>query len=113
MSAVLEEAGKLASQVLAPLNQTGDRQGSRLVDDVVHTPEGWKDAYRQFIEGGWNGLSLEPEYGGQGLPWLLAMAVQEMWHSANMSFGLCPMLTQAAVEAILKHGSAEQKALFV
>jgi alkylation response protein AidB-like acyl-CoA dehydrogenase len=112
VSAVLEEAGKLASQVLAPLNQLGDQQGSRLVDGVVHTPEGWKDAYRQFIEGGWNGLSLEPQYGGQGLPWLLATAVQEMWHSANMSFGLCPMLTQAAVEAILKHGSAEQKALY-
>lgn len=113
VSAVLEEAGKLASEVLAPLNQPGDRQGSRLVDGVVHTPEGWKDAYHRFIEGGWNGLSLEPEYGGQGLPWLLATAVQEMWHSANMSFGLCPMLTQAAVEAILKHGSAEQKALYL
>ncbi|MFQ6022289.1 MAG: acyl-CoA dehydrogenase [Acidiferrobacterales bacterium] len=113
VSAILEESGKLTAEVLAPLNQVGDRQGSRLVDGVVHTPEGWKEAYGKFIEGGWNGLALSPEYGGQGLPWLVATAVQEMWHASNMSFGLCPMLTQAAVEAILKHGSDQQKEMFV
>ncbi|MFQ5937215.1 MAG: acyl-CoA dehydrogenase N-terminal domain-containing protein, partial [Acidiferrobacterales bacterium] len=68
VSAVLEEAGRLAAEVLAPLNQPGDRQGSTLVDGVVHTPDGWQDAYRKFIEGGWNGLALDPGYGGQGLP---------------------------------------------
>ncbi len=113
VSAILEESSKVTAEVLAPLNQVGDREGSRLIDDVVYTPEGWKDAYRKFIEGGWNGLALSPEYGGQGLPWLVATAVQEMWHASNMSFGLCPLLTQAAVEAILKHGSERQKKMFV
>lgn len=112
VSAILEEAGKFAAEVLAPLNQVGDRQGSRLVDGVVQTPDGWKDAYCKFTEGGWNGLALDSEYGGQGLPWLLATAVQEMWHASNMSFGLCPLLTQAAVEAVLKHGSKDQQAMF-
>ena len=113
VSAILEESGKLTSEVLAPLNQNGDRQGSRLVDGKVQTPDGWKEAYDAFIKGGWNGLAMDPDYGGQGLPWLLATAVQEMWHASNMSFGLCPLLTQAAVEAILTHGSEQQKQLFV
>ena len=113
VSAVLEEAGKLAAEVLAPLNQIGDRDGSHAVEGEVRTPEGWKEAYRKFVEGGWNGLPLTPDYGGQGLPWLVATAVNEMWHAANMAFSLCPMLTQAAVEAIVTHGSAEQKALYL
>ena len=113
VSAVLEEAGKLAAEVLAPLNQIGDRDGSHAVDGEVRTPAGWKEAYRKFVEGGWNGLPLTPDYGGQGLPWLVATAVNEMWHAANMAFSLCPMLTQAAVEAIVTHGSAEQKALYL
>jgi alkylation response protein AidB-like acyl-CoA dehydrogenase len=111
--AVLEEAGKLASEILAPLNQSGDRDGSHVLNGAVRTPEGWKDAYRKFIAGGWNGLPLTPDYGGQGLPWLVATAVNEMWHAANMAFSLCPMLTQTAVEAILHHGSEEQKALYL
>lgn len=113
VSAILEESGKLTSGVLAPLNQNGDRQGSRLVDGKVQTPDGWKEAYDAFVEGGWNGLAMDADYGGQGLPWLLATPVQEMWHASNMSFGLCPLLTQAAVEAILTHGSEQQKQLFV
>ena len=105
VSVVLEEAGKLASEVLAPLNRLGDQQGSRLQDSRVSTPSGWQEAYKLFCEGGWNSLPFDPDFGGQGLPWLVATAVQEMWHSANMAFGLCPMLTQSAVEAISLHGS--------
>ncbi len=113
VSAILEEAAKLAAEVLAPLNHSGDRQGCRLAEGTVHTPDGWQHAYRTFTEGGWNGLAMDPHYGGQGLPWLVATAVQETWHAANMSFALCSMLTQAAIEAISKHGSEQQKALFV
>ncbi len=113
VSAVLEEAGKLASEVLAPLNRIGDEQGSRLEGDVVKTPDGWKEAYEQFIAGGWNGLAFSPELGGQGLPWLVSTAVQEMWHAANMSFGLCPLLTQGAIEAIELHGSDAMKAAYL
>ncbi len=105
VQAVLEEAAKLAEGVLAPLNQIGDQQGSRMEGGEVKTPVGWKEAYRTFIEAGWNGLAVEEKYGGQNLPWLLATAVQEMWHASNMAFGLCPMLTQGAVEALLLHGS--------
>ncbi len=105
--AVLDEAAKLAAEVLAPLNQIGDQQGSRLVDGKVVTPDGWKQAYQTFIDSGWNALAFEEQYGGQNLPWLLATAVQEMWHAANMSFGLCPMLTQGAVEALILHGSEQ------
>ncbi len=113
VKAVLEEAGKLSSEVLAPLNRIGDEQGSTLDGDVVKTPDGWKEAYRQFVEGGWNGLAFSPDLGGQGLPWLVATAVQEMWHAANMSFGLCPLLTQGAIEAIELHGSEEQKKTYL
>ena len=106
---ILEEAGKLATDVLDPLNSGGDRVGSKLENGKVKTPPGFKDAYKQYREGGWNGVPFNPDYGGQGLPLALAFAVQEMWQSANMSFGLCPMLNQAAVEAIDIHGTQEQK----
>jgi alkylation response protein AidB-like acyl-CoA dehydrogenase len=110
---ILGEGGKFAGGVLAPLNRIGDLQGSRLENGVVRTPDGWAGAYRAFIDGGWNAVPFDPEHGGQGLPWLIATALQEMWHSANMAFGLCPMLTQAGVEAISHHGSPELKALFL
>jgi alkylation response protein AidB-like acyl-CoA dehydrogenase len=110
---VLEEGGKLAAGVLAPLNRVGDKQGSRLENGIVRTPDGWADAYRAFVDGGWNSVPFDPAYGGQGLPWLVATALNELWQSANMAFGLCPMLTQGAVEAISHHGSPEQKALFL
>ncbi len=103
--AVLEEAAKLAAEVLAPLNRVGDLEGCRLEGDVVCTPQGWRDAYRTFCEGGWNGLAMDPEYGGQGLPKIIATAVSEMWDAANMSFALCPLLTTGAVEAIDRHGN--------
>lgn len=110
---VLSEAGKLASEVVAPLNQIGDRQGSVLENGVVRTPDGWREAYGHFVDGGWNGLSHSPAHGGQGLPQVLAMAVQEMLHGANMAFGLCPLLNQGAVELLQTHGTEEQKATYL
>ena len=113
VSAVLSESSKFTSEVLAPLNKTGDEIGCECNDGHVTTAPGWKDAYRQFIESGWNGLAFEPEWGGQGLPWLVATAVQEMWHSANMSFGLCPLLTQGAIRALSLHGSKELQDIYL
>ncbi|MDE2182709.1 MAG: acyl-CoA dehydrogenase [Alphaproteobacteria bacterium] len=113
LDAIFAQAGKFASGVLAPLNRVGDLEGSRLENGVVRTPEGWLGAYRAFVDGGWNAVPFAPSYGGQGLPWLLGTALQEMWHSANMAFSLCPMLTQAAVEAISHHGSGELKSRFL
>lgn len=108
--AVLEEAAKLARDVLAPLNHVGDEHGLRLADDhSVSMPPGFKEAYEQYRDGGWNAVPFDEEYGGQGLPWALAFGVQEMWQGANMAFGLCPLLNQGAVEAITVHGSQEQK----
>ncbi len=109
VAAILEESAKFTADVLAPLNWLGDQQGSQWKDGEVTTPDGWKDAYTQFIENGWGSLAFPPEFGGQGLPMTVAAAVQEMWHSANMSFGLCPLLTQGAVDAIEHHASDELK----
>ncbi|MGE0860276.1 MAG: acyl-CoA dehydrogenase C-terminal domain-containing protein [Gammaproteobacteria bacterium] len=111
--AVLEEAAKLASEVLSPLNRVGDTVGCRWEDGVVTTPPGWREAYRAFCEGGWNGLAMNPEFGGQGLPKVLATAVGEMWDAANMAFGLCPLLTGGAIEAIEQHGSDALRATFL
>jgi 3-(methylthio)propanoyl-CoA dehydrogenase len=113
VDAVLEEAGKLAGDVLAPLNRIGDRQGSVLENGVVRTPEGFKEAYRHYVEGGWNALPFAPEHGGQGLPMAIATAVLEMWNSANMGFALCPLLNVGAVEALTAHGSPEQQRLYL
>lgn len=111
---ILEEAGKFAADVLAPLNFSGDRAGSTLLaDGKVKTPDGFKEAYRQFCEMGWNGPQFGEEYGGMNLPWLLTFPLQEMWQAANLSFGLCPLLTQAGIEAILKHGTDAQKQTYL
>ena len=110
---VLEEAAKLAGGVIAPLNVVGDRERSRLENGVVRTPKGFSDAYRSYVEGGWNALPFDPEFGGQGLPQVVSTAVLEMWTSANLSFSLCPMLTIGAVELLQAHGSAEQKQLYL
>ncbi|MBL8835044.1 MAG: acyl-CoA dehydrogenase [Alphaproteobacteria bacterium] len=110
---VLEEAGKLAADVLAPLNRVGDREPARLDNGVVRTPPGFREAYRHYVEGGWNSVPFPPDHGGQGLPWVVATAVQEMWNAANMGWALGPMLTVGAVEALAAHGTAEQKRLYL
>ena len=114
IDAVLEEAGKLARDVLAPINHSGDQNGAkRHADGSVTTAKGWIDAYNAYRDGGWNAVPFDPAHGGQGLPWILAFCVQEYWQGANMSFGLCPLLNQGAVEAIEAHGSDEQKETYL
>ena len=104
---ILEEAGKFAAEVLAPLNHPGDRQGNHWEAGVVTTADGFKPAYASFCEAGWHGMPARREFGGQGMPTLLSTAVLEMWKSSNMAFSLCQMLTLGAIEAIATHGSAE------
>ena len=113
VDAVLEEAGRFAAEVLAPLNRPGDIAGARFNDAGVIPPEGFKDAYRAFVEGGWASLPFEPEFGGQGLPELVAAATNEIWQSANMGFALCPMLTEGCAVALGIHGSHDLKAIFL
>ena len=113
VDAILDEAGKFANGVLAPLNRTGDQQGARWEGGEVYTAEGWKGAYKQFAEAGWTALACDPEYGGQGLPKLVSTAVMEMWKASNMAFSLCPMLTNGAIEALMLRGTDEQKALYL
>ncbi len=109
IAAILDESSRFTSEVLDPLNRIGDQHGCVCENGKVKTPPGWKEAYQQFVDSGWNGLAFDVERGGQGLPWLVATAVQEMWHSANMSFGLCPLLTQGAIRALESHGSKAQQ----
>ncbi len=113
VDAALEEAAKLAGGVIAPLNAAGDRQGVKLENGVVRTAAGFADAYKQLSEGGWTALPFDPEFGGQGMPWLVANAVQEMWQGANISFGLVLLLTQGAIDAIHHHGSEAQKRTYL
>lgn len=110
---ILDEAGKLASTVLSPINQPGDQEGASWNVSGVSAPKGFKEAYSSFLEGGWMGLAAPVEYGGQGLPRALALAVMEMFHGANMAFALCPMLTFGAIEALIAHGTSEQKDLYL
>ncbi len=111
--AVLSEAARFAESVLDPINQSGDREGARWTADGVVTPKGFKEAYRQFVEGGWPQLGADPQYGGQPVPETLGSAVREMWGAANLSFKLCPMLTQGAVESLQLCGSPEQRQRFL
>ena len=113
ISAVLEEAAKLANGVLSPLNVIGDQKGSQVIDGAVKPAEGFKEAYQQFVEGGWPAVSSSPEFGGMGLPDSVASAAAEMWAGANTSFSLCPLLTQGAIGAIKAHGSDELKAQYL
>jgi alkylation response protein AidB-like acyl-CoA dehydrogenase len=109
IEAILEEAGKFANGVISPLNWPSDQQGAKLQGDEVKTSPGFPQAYAQFVESGWNSLSGNPDFGGQGLPEVLATCVNEMWHAASMSFALCPMLTAGAIHAIEHHGSVAQR----
>jgi alkylation response protein AidB-like acyl-CoA dehydrogenase len=113
VDAILEEAARFAAEVLDPLNQPGDREGSSLSDGRVRTPKGFREAYLKFAEGGWVSLPFEPAWGGQGLPKLVATPVDEMWTSANMSFSLCPLLTQGAVHALSLRGSQALQKTFM
>ncbi|WP_191558136.1 acyl-CoA dehydrogenase [Brevundimonas aurantiaca] len=112
-SAVLEAAGQFSQEVLAPLNRIGDQKGSLYANGAVTAAPGFADAYRQFAAGGWTGLSAPVEAGGQALPKALELAAYETVHSANMAFGLCPMLSLAAIEALEQVGTEEQKSTYL
>ena len=113
VEAILDEAGKFASEVVDPLNKVGDKQGNKWNNGVVTTADGFKEAYASFCETGWNGMPASTEFGGQGLPVTVSTAVLEMWKSASISFSLCQMLTLGAVEAIAHHASDELKATYL
>ena len=112
-AAVLEESARLAEEVVAPLNWEGDRQPSRFEEGRVVTTPGFREAFRQFAQGGWQGLQHPAEFGGQGLPKLIHAACSEMVHAANLSFALCPLLTDGAIEALLTAGSPQQQATYI
>ncbi len=113
VDAIFEEAGKFAGEVLGPLNRSGDMEGAKIANGVVTTPKGFKDAYWKFVDGGWCGLEAPVEFGGQGLPHVVATPVAEMLGSANMAFKLCPLLTLGAVEAMDQHASTALKEKFL
>jgi acyl-CoA dehydrogenase len=103
--AILEEAGKFAAEILEPLNRIGDTQGAKWQEGFkVKTPDGFKEAYRQFREAGWTGMSIDAEHGGQGIPVAVNTLVEEIWRSANHAFSLCPLLTFGAIEALAREG---------
>jgi len=113
VDAILEEAGKLSAGVFAPLNRIGDTEGAKFANGVVTLPAGVREAYAAYVEGGWMTLGADPAWGGQGLPFVLATAVQEQTTSANMALSLCPMLSQGAIEALTAHGSEDQKQTYL
>ena len=113
VGSILEAAGKFAGDVLAPLNQSGDRQGCRMEDDTVRTPDGFREAYSTFAADGWTGLAGDTSYGGQGLPALVSIAAKEIWASANMAWSLCPGLSQGAIELLSVHGTTTQKETYL
>ena len=113
LDAVLEECAKLCQEVLHPLNQSGDEEGCMFKDGVVTMPKGFKEAYKQYAQGGWCGLTASPEYGGQGLPEALDCLVAEMVGSANLSLGLYPGLTQGTITALVALGTDEQKKTYL
>src|SRR5437899_7024936 len=104
-AAVLEEAGKFAGDVLAPLNRVGDEHGIKLADDKVTTAPGWPDAYQRWIAAGWNAVSGPEAFGGQGLPIAIHAACTEIWSDSNIAFGLCPLLTVFAIAPLHPHVS--------
>jgi alkylation response protein AidB-like acyl-CoA dehydrogenase len=113
IDAVLEQAGRFATDIIAPLNAVGDRHGTPFQDGEVTMPPGWKAAYRAWAAAGWNGLAAPTEWGGQGLPHALNAACVEMWNSASMAFGIGPVLTMSAIEALAAHGSDQLKRLYL
>ncbi|MEM8696925.1 MAG: acyl-CoA dehydrogenase [Pseudomonadota bacterium] len=113
VDAILEGAGQLAAGEWAPLNRLGDMEGAKLTDSGVIMPEGYRDAYTAYVEGGWGTIAAPVDFGGQGMPFSLAAATLESLGSANMAFSLCPMLSVGAIEALTHHGSAEQQAAYL
>ncbi|MGH6859494.1 MAG: acyl-CoA dehydrogenase family protein, partial [Phyllobacterium sp.] len=113
VDAILEEAGKFASSRIAPLLETGDRHGTPLADAQVTMPPGWKEVYREWTAGGWNALTGKEEFGGQGLPTMLAVATLEMWNSGSMAFGIGPTLTLGAIEALEAHATGELRRTYL
>jgi alkylation response protein AidB-like acyl-CoA dehydrogenase len=112
-AAILEEAGRFATDVLAPLNRVGDKNGIKLDAGKVTTAPGWPDAYRRWSEAGWNAVSASEDWGGQGLPAAINAACTEIWSASNIAFGLCPLLTASAIEALEAHGSEELKRIYL
>ena len=110
---MLTESGKISSEVLAPLNKIGDNHGCTFENGVVRTPPGFKEAYEQVNSGGWFSLNSDTDYGGQGLPLTLSTAVQEIFDSSNMAFGLIPLLSNSAVELLSAHASDSQKDIYL
>jgi acyl-CoA dehydrogenase len=113
VNSVLEEAGRFATEVIAPLNRVGDRQGSRIKDGVVTTPDGWKEAYRNWSAAGWNGISGPTDWGGQGLPHAINSACIEMWNSAAMAFGIGVVLTMGAIDTLEAHATDHLKKAYL
>jgi hypothetical protein len=113
VDAILGEAGRFASEEVAPLYKVGDRTGARLSDAAVTMPPGWKELYKHWTEGGWNSLNGPEEFGGQGLPTMMGVATLEMWNSASMAFGIGPTLSMGAVEALEKHASEDLKSAYL
>jgi alkylation response protein AidB-like acyl-CoA dehydrogenase len=112
-SAILEEAARFGSEVIAPLNVVGDRQGVTIDDNGVQETPGFAEAYRQYVDNGWGALGFPEEFGGQGMPRVINVAADEIWQSCNLSFSLCPLLTHGAIEALLLHGSDELKSAYL
>jgi len=112
-ASILDQAGRFASDILAPLNAVGDRVGVSFSDGTVTTPPGWKEAYRAWVEAGWNAVAVPEEHGGQGLPVLLNAACVELWASAALAFSLCPLLTMGGIEALAAHATDELKARYL
>ncbi len=113
VEAILEQAGILAGEVFSPLNQPGDEHGTFIENDVVVSPPGFAEAYQQFVENGWQGISKPTEFGGQGMPFLIDNAVSEMWNSSNLSLALCPLLTAGAIGAIYRHANEALQATYL
>ncbi len=114
VEAVLSEAGRFFAEVIAPLNHVGDKQGSVLLaDGSIQTPDGFHEAYQKFVESGWGAAHVAEKWGGGGLPYSVGIVLQEMFKTSNMAFSLCPMLTHAAIDSLIEHGTDEQRAIYL